>query len=318
MRNETAFLQTLQSDFTLEMAGLPLSSPILNASGAFNPQVFSRLFPLKDYLGAVVTKTITPNASSGNAQQRTVELKGVGMLNSIGLQGKGIVYSMAEDIPDLFQHHTPIILSISAESETAFSRMTAFVEAHANRRMLAGIELNVSCPNVHAGGAIFGSSPEWVAKAVRAVKQETTLPLWVKLTPNTSQFVAVGCAAVDAGADALTAINTVLGSHIDIKRRCPSLAKVSGGYSGIGIKPIAIHHVIQLAKALPHIPIVGVGGIRTAEDVLEFIMAGCSAVQVGTHAFESPTIFVQLLQELDAWCKAEGISSLQSLKGVAL
>jgi dihydroorotate dehydrogenase (NAD+) catalytic subunit len=307
------------TDFQTKIGSVELASPILNASGTFNPSVFSRLFSLKSHLGAIVTKTVTPNASSGNPQQRTVELPGIGMLNSIGLQGKGIITSMDVDIPQYYGcHGLPVILSISADSEVAFQRMTAYIEAHANRRYLHGIEVNVSCPNVHAGGALFGASPQWVEKAVHAVRQETTLPLWVKLTPNTTEVVAVAQASVDAGADALTAINTVLGSHIDIRRRTPSLAKVSGGYSGQGIKPIAIHHVLNIAKALPNTPIVGVGGIHRAEDVLEFLMAGATAVQVGTHCFSDPAVFVDLVQDLDTWCLAEGVASLQELVGVAL
>ena len=315
--NATAPL--LQTDFQTTIGKLTLDSPILNASGTFNPHVFSQLFSLKQYLGAIVTKTVTPNASSGNTQQRTVELPGIGMLNSIGLQGKGIITTMDTDIPQHYGcHDTPVILSISADSEVAFQRMTAYIEAHPNRHYLQGIEVNVSCPNVHAGGALFGASPQWVSKAVHAVRQETSLPLWVKLTPNTTELVAVAQASVDAGANALTAINTVLGSHIDIRRRQASLAKVSGGYSGQGIKPIAIHHVINIAKALPNTPIIGVGGIRSAVDVLEFIMAGATAVQVGTHCFNDPAVFVDLIQDLEAWCIAEGVASLRELVGVAL
>jgi dihydroorotate dehydrogenase (NAD+) catalytic subunit len=315
----TLAFPSFQTNFHTRLGSLELTSPILNASGTFNPSVFSRLFSLKAHLGAIVTKTVTPNASAGNPQQRTVELPGIGMLNSIGLQGKGIMTSMEVDVLQHYGcHDLPVILSLSADSEQAFQRMSAYVESHVNRSYLHGIEVNVSCPNVHAGGALFGASPQWVKKAVHAVKRETTLPVWVKLTPNTTEVVAVAQASIEAGADALTAINTVLASHIDIRRRKPSLAKVSGGYSGQGIKPIAIHHILNIAKALPNTPLIGVGGIQRAEDVLEFLMAGATAVQLGTHCFRDPAVFVDVLQELDAWCVAEGVASLSELVGVAV
>ena len=196
--------------------------------------------------------------------------------------------------------------------------MMAYIEAHQHRKYIQGIELNVSCPNVHAGGALFGASPEWVTKAVQAVKQETRLPIWVKLTPNAPDVVAVAQASVDAGADALTAINTVLGAHVDIRRRQASLSKGSGGYSGPGIRPIAIHHILNIANALPNTPIIGVGGIQNAGDVLEFLMAGAHAVQIGTQCFSEASVYTQLLEDLEAWCQAEGVQSLDALIGTAL
>lgn len=301
------------------LGDLPLNSVIMNASGAFNPAVFSRMFPLKYTLGALVSKTVTPNASAGNPQQRTVELPGIGMLNSIGLQGKGIIYTMARDVPEWQNaHQLPLFLSLSATSEEEFALVARYIEAHANRAALSAIELNVSCPNVHAGGALFGSSPEWVGKAVKAVASETRLPLWVKLSPNAPDVLAVAETAVKAGATGLTAINTVMGAHVDIRRRKPSLNRISGGYSGPGIKPIAIHHLLSLKRALPETPMIGVGGITNAEDVLEFLMAGASAVQVGTQCFTSPAVFPDILQQLEAWCEAEGVSKLGDIVGVAL
>ncbi|XVJ50603.1 MAG: dihydroorotate dehydrogenase [Vampirovibrio sp.] len=308
-----------KTDFRTRVGDLALSSPIMNASGTFNSDVFAQLFSLTHYLGAMVSKTVTPQASSGNPQQRSVELRSIGMLNSIGLQGKGLAWTLEHDLPHWHQAHgLPLILSISADSEAAFQQMAIQIEQYANQYHLKGIEVNVSCPNVHAGGAIFGASPQWVTRVVEAIRPATQLPLWVKLTPNTPHVVAVAEAAVAAGANGLTAINTVLGAHVDIKRRRPSLAKISGGYSGRGIKPIAIHHILQIAKALPHTPIIGVGGIERAEDVLEFLMAGASAVQIGTECFRSPAVFVDILQGLDTWCQAEGVKSLQELMGVAV
>jgi dihydroorotate dehydrogenase (NAD+) catalytic subunit len=296
-----------------------LKHPLMNASGAFNVAVANRLFSLETGLSALVSKTVTPQASVGNTQQRTVELPGIGMLNSIGLQGKGLMETLNSDIP-AWQHSAPAIpkvLSISADSEAAFAAMARHIEMHPQRVQLQAIEVNVSCPNVHAGGALFGSSPEWVARALKAVAAETTLPLWVKLTPNAPDVVAVGQRAVEAGATALTAINTVLGAHVDIKRRKISLSRGSGGYSGPGIKPIAIHHVLNLKRALPDTPIIGVGGIQHAEDVLEFMMAGCHAVQIGTQFFRDPFTYLNTLDTLITWCETEGLSSLQEIVGMA-
>jgi len=305
--------------FHTSLGGLALNSPILNASGTFNADVFSRLFPLSPTLGALVTKTVTPNASAGNPQQRTVELPGVGMLNSIGLQGRGIIYTMERDILEWANaHNLPIILSLSADSEESFSQMATYINKHPNGTHVQAIELNVSCPNVHAGGALFGSSPEWVAKAVSAVRSATDKPLWVKLSPNAPDLVGVASAAADAGATGLTAINTISGAHVDIRRRKPSLSRISGGYSGPGLKPIAIHHVLNIAKAHPNIPIIGVGGITCAEDVIEFMMAGCTAVQVGTQCFATPAVFLDIMDDLESWCEREGVKQLSDLVGCAV
>lgn len=305
---------------TTQLASLTLQSPILNASGAFNPDVFAQLAPLPSQLGALVTKTVTPNAQAGNGQQRTVELAGIGMLNAIGLQSKGLPYTLDVDLPAWASLGVPVILSISAGSSELFAQMVESALAHPAAALIAAFEVNVSCPNVKAGGSLFGADPVWVARAVAAISQavQGRRPVLVKLTPNVGAILPIAEAALAAGADGLVAINTVLGSHIDVRRRKPSLQRVSGGYSGPGIKPIAIHTVLQLAQAFPNTPIVGVGGIQTATDVLEFLMAGCSAVQVGTAAFANPSVFVGLQTELSAWLEAEGVASVSELIGCAI
>ena len=294
------------------VGGLSLDSLILNASGTFYPEAFNRLFPLNEALGAIVTKTLTPQAQPGNPQQRTVELPGLGMLNSIGLQGKGFPHFMAHDLDTLKPFKRPVVLSLSAGSEEAFAEMVEQVCAEPSG-IVQAIELNLSCPNVKAGGALFGASAEWVQRVVQAVKPVCPLPLWVKLTPNVTDSVAIAGAALEGGADALVAINTVLGSHIDIRRKKASLSRLSGGYSGPGIRPIAIHHILQIKRAFPQAHIVGVGGIVTANDVLEFLMAGASAVQVGTACFRSPTVFTRLVSELTTYAEQEGLQLLQEL-----
>lgn len=298
---------------------LTLRSPILNASGTFEPDTFARMMPLNEVLGAVVAKTITPNAQPGNAQQRTVELPGVGMLNSIGLQGKGLSVFLQQQVPALAQQHgLPLVMSLSASSDAEFAACLAQAVAHPNGRYLAAVELNLSCPNVKAGGSIFGSSPDWVAAVVQAARPVWPGPLWVKLTPNVTDTVPIAAAALECGADGLVAINTVMGAHIDIRRKRPSLSRVSGGYSGPGIKPIAIHQIIRLRQAFPGVPLVGVGGITQPEDVVEFLLAGANAVQIGTSCFANPFIFAQAQAFLTAYLAAEGLPSVASLVGLAL
>ncbi|MDX2084178.1 MAG: dihydroorotate dehydrogenase [Candidatus Melainabacteria bacterium] len=298
-------------------AGLSLQSLLLNASGAFNPSVLGELFPLAGCLGAFVTKTVTPLAQAGNPMPRTVELPGVGMLNSIGIQNAGLAHCLAVDVPAYAAHGMPVILSISAGSSKQFAQMAEAVMQHPNGSSIVAIELNLSCPNVEAGGSHFGSVPAWVGQAVAAIRAVIDRPVWAKLTPNVTDVVSVAAAAVEAGADGLTAINTVLGAAIDIRQRKPFLKRVSGGYSGPGIKPIAIHAVYQLYKHFPQVPIVGVGGICRMEDVLEFIMAGATAVQVGTGVFRHPLALPRLAEQLHEFAEQEGLSSLSELIGCA-
>jgi dihydroorotate dehydrogenase (NAD+) catalytic subunit len=299
------------------VAGLRFSSPILNASGAFNPHLFNELFPLKDTLGGIITKTVTEEPQVGNLQPRTVELPGIGMLNSIGLQNPGLAYTLEKDLPSLAVYGLPVILSVSAHSSAGFAKMAEAVLKHDSAQHIAALELNLSCPNVEKGGVHFGSSADSVKNAVATVKSVFTKPVFAKLTPNVTDIVAIGGAALEGGADGLTAINTMLGVAIDIKKRKPVMPRVSAGYSGPGIKPIALHAVWNLHKHFPNMPILAVGGISTAEDVLEFLMAGASLVQVGTACFRHPDVFSRIYRQLTAWCETEGIASLSEILGCA-
>ncbi|MGE0199389.1 MAG: dihydroorotate dehydrogenase [Candidatus Melainabacteria bacterium] len=299
------------------LAGLTLASPLLNASGAFNPPMFNRLFPLQGTLGAIVTKTVTAQPRVGNAQYRTVELPGMGMLNSIGIQNAGLAHFLETEGPGFAALGVPVILSISAESSEAFGAMAHACREHANGSVVAAIELNLSCPNIHAGGVEFGSSPVMVREAVAAVKSVFDRPVFAKLTPNVGDMVPIAAGALEGGADGLTAINTLLGTHIDVKTRRPVLPRVSGGYSGPGVRPVALHHVYRLYQHFPGTPILGVGGIATSEDVLAFMMAGASVVQVGTACFRDPMVFAHVHEELRAWCAREGVAHLQDLVGCA-
>ncbi|MDH4378308.1 MAG: dihydroorotate dehydrogenase [Vampirovibrionales bacterium] len=297
---------------------LALSSPLLNASGCFNAPLFDQLTPLRHCMGGIVTKTVTPQPRPGNWQGRTCELPGLGMLNSIGLQNPGLEVTLATDLPALAALGLPIILSLSAETPEAFGLMVETIEAcPLATTAVAGYELNVSCPNVAQGGVDFGTNPALITAITQAVRNTTQKALWVKLTPNVASVLPMVEASMAGGASGVTAINTVLGAHIDIKTKKPMLSRTFGGYSGPGIRPIALYHVMQIHKAFPTVPIVAVGGIRTTEDVLMFLMAGASAVQVGTMAFPEPTVFERLAADLHVYCQSEGIHSLSEVRGIA-
>jgi dihydroorotate dehydrogenase (NAD+) catalytic subunit len=299
------------------VAGIRFNSVLLNASGAFNAPLFNQLYPLQETMGGIVTKTVTQDPLAGNRQHRTVELPGIGMLNSIGLQNPGLVYTMETDIPALKSYGLPVILSISAHSSTEFAKMAEYALSHPNGHLIQALELNLSCPNVEKGGVHFGSAQDSVKQALQAVTSVFNKPVFAKLTPNVSDIVSIGGAAIEGGAAGLTAINTVLGAAINIKTRKPIMPRVSAGYSGPGIKPVAIHAIWNLYKHFPETPIMGVGGIASAEDVLEFLMAGASLVQIGTICFRDPVIFRKISEKLQAYCRDESLTSLSELCGCA-
>jgi dihydroorotate dehydrogenase (NAD+) catalytic subunit len=308
---ESSLLSTL-------IGGLTLSSPLLNASGAFWPETFAQLFPLKTVMGAMVTKTLTAQGQSGNAQQRTVEIPNHGMLNSIGLQGKGLDYFLTHDWEATALHQVPVIVSLSAASGEAFAAMVQ--RCLQSGRPITALEINLSCPNVKQGGSDYGSSPAWIAEVMAAVKQTApkTLPVWAKLTPNCTSILPLAEAALASGADGLVAINTVLGTHVDVRRKKLSLSRGFGGYSGPAIKPVALYQCLRLKQAFPQVPVIGVGGIASTEDALEFFMVGCSAIQLGTACFRKPALFQQIHEGLQAYLRQEGCPSLDQIRGVAL
>ncbi len=307
----------VDQELAVTLADIRFNTPVLNASGAFNPALFSEMYLLKQALGAIVTKTVTQEPKVGNMQPRTVELPGIGMLNSIGLQNPGLASFLEVESVELAQHQVPLVLSISADSNQAFAEMAEAVMAHPNGSHVAAIEVNLSCPNVEKGGVEFCSQPQMVLEAVQSVCSAFHRPVFAKLTPNTADIVPIAAAAIEGGASALTAINTVYGAAVDIKTRTPILKRVSGGYSGPGIKPIALHHIWRLYHHFPDTPIIGVGGIASVEDVLEFMMAGASLVQVGTACFREPMLFQELVVGLQRFCQEEGITSLSDLTGCA-
>jgi len=300
-------------DLSVEAArGLWLKNPVLTASGTFGQGVeYAELIDV-GRLGAIVNKGTTPHARPGNPQYRIAETP-AGILNSIGLENPG-----AEEVARKYgkiwaKLGVPVVVNVAGYSVRDY---VFVVEALDGTPGVIAFELNVSCPNV-AGGMLFGTDPALAAEVTRAVKSATDKPVIVKLTPNAPDVVAVARACEDAGADGLTAINTVLGMRIDVAKRRPMLGTGSGGLSGPAIRPIAVHLTYQVAQAVS-IPIIGAGGVTSANDALEFLMAGASAVQVGTATFADPTAPLSVIEGLAAFVRAQGLASIRDIIGAAL
>ena len=301
-------------DLSVEAArGLWLRNPVLTASGTFGQGVeYAELIDV-GRLGAIVNKGTTPRARPGNPQYRIAETP-AGILNSIGLENPG-----AEEVARKYgkiwaKLGVPVIVNVAGYSVEDY---VFVVEALDGTAGVIAFELNVSCPNVE-GGMLFGSDPQLAAQVTRAVKDATDKPVIVKLTPNAPKdVVAVAQACEEAGADGLTTINTVLGMRIDIAKRRPMLGTGSGGLSGPAIRPIAVHLTYQVAQVVS-IPIIGAGGVTNASDALEFIMAGASAVQVGTATFADPTAPLTVIEGLAAYVRAQGLASIRDVIGAAL
>ncbi len=297
-------------DLSIRIGGLTLANPVMPASGTFGPEL-AQVFDL-DALGALVTKSVTPEPRAGNPLPRLCETE-AGVLNSIGIPGKGLDHFIAHALPEWRRFRAPLVVSLSAPTVQSF--------AEAARRLaetpgVAAIEANISCPNLEENGRAFAVEPASAAAATAAMRAVVRLPLWVKLSPNTGDIQAVARACEEAGADALVVANTILGLAIDIETARPKLGAGMGGFSGPAFKPIALRLVWQVAQAV-RVPVVGVGGIATAEDAVEFLMAGASAVQVGTASFVSPTAMLGVLEGLAAFCARRGFARVADLIGLA-
>jgi len=300
-------------DLSVEAArGLWLKNPVLTASGTFGQGVeYAELIDV-GRLGAIVNKGTTPRARPGNPQYRIAETP-AGILNSIGLENPG-----AEEVARKYgkvwaKLGVPVIVNVAGYSVDDY---VFVVEALDGTPGVVAFELNVSCPNVE-GGMLFGTDPQLAAQVTRGVKDATDKPVIVKLTPNAPNVVEVAQACEAAGADGLTAINTVLGMRIDVAKRRPMLGTGSGGLSGPALRPIAVHLTYQVAQAVS-IPIIGAGGVTNANDALEFLMAGASAVQVGTATFADPTAPLTVIEGLAAYVRAQGLASIRDIIGAAL
>ena len=292
--------------------GLRLANPVLTASGTFGQGVeYAELIDVSR-LGAIVNKGTTVLARPGKPQYRIAETPS-GILNSIGLENPGAAGVAKKYAKAWRELGVPVIVNVAGYSVDDYVNV---VSEFAGIASVVAYELNVSCPNVK-GGMLFGCDPGLAADVTRAVKQETDKPVIVKLTPNAPDVVAVARAVEEAGADGLTAINTVLGMRIDVKKRRPILGTGSGGLSGPAIRPIAVHIAYQVAQAVS-IPIIGAGGVTSAEDALEFLMVGASAVQVGTATFADPLAPLRIVEGLAAYVRANGLGSIRDVIGVAL
>ena len=298
--------------------GLILRNPVLVASGTFGYGMDNANIVEVHRLGAITCKGTTLHPRSGNEQPRIMETAS-GMLNAIGLQNPGIHTVIEKYAPVWATWQTPVIVNIAGETIEEFVELATLLERVEG---VAGIEVNVSCPNVLAGGAVFGADAHTVADVTAAVRRATTLPLIIKLSPNSGDVRPTALAAAASGADAVSLINTFTGMGIDMSKRRPTLANVTGGLSGPAIKPIALRMVYEVARELQnsysHVPIIGIGGICTADDALEFLMAGASAIQIGTINFSNPHAGVEIIEGIEKCMFKEGISDLAEIIGAAL
>ncbi len=288
---------------------LSLANPILVASGTFGYAKEMTAFVDFKKLGGIIPKTVTPQPRAGNPPPRTVETAS-GMLNSIGLDNDGFDQFVAEKLPYLADLGSAVIVNIAAKTNDEFRRMADVLNAAEG---VAAVELNISCPNV-SGGIDFGTNPELAASVVETVCSAGPLPVIAKLTPNVTSVIPIAQAVADAGADAVSLINTFQGMAIDWKKRKPILGNVLGGLSGPAIKPLALRIVWQVAQAVK-IPIIGVGGIQCLNDVMEFLVAGATAVQVGTANFYNPGLSSELVSQLAEVVQQEGVSNISELVG---
>jgi len=292
--------------------GLLLANPVMTASGTFGYGMeYSQLFDI-ERLGAIVCKGTTLNPREGNPQPRLAETP-CGLLNSIGFQNIGVRALIKEKAPIWANWRVPVIVNIAGDTIDDYAKVAGELDGVAG---ISAIEVNISCPNIKAGGVAFGTNPSSAAGVTAAVKSATSLPILVKLTPNTDDITKIAMAVAEAGADAVTVINTLRGMAIDIAKRKPFLGNIAGGLSGPAIKPVALYMVYQVARAVD-VPVVGCGGITTASDAIEFIMAGASAVQVGTANLTSPRSALDVIEGIEQFMEKEGIKSLSELVGIA-
>lgn len=305
----------LEPDLSVELAprkGLVLSNPVMVASGTFGyGEEYAELIDIQR-LGAIISKGVTLEPRSGNPQPRLVETP-AGLLNSIGLENIGLEALIREKAPLWAGWRVPVLVNIAGQSLEEYAELARRLEGVPGVR---GLEVNLGCPNLPGGGMEFGTDPDLAAKVTEEVATQTSLPIIVKLSPNVTDIVGIAKAVVAAGADALTLANTVRAMAIDLTKRQPALGGIFGGLSGPAIKPIALYLIYRVAQEV-EVPLIGCGGISTAEDALEFILAGASAIQVGTAIFANPTTPLEILEDLRNFLVQEGIEHLSSLVGVA-
>jgi dihydroorotate dehydrogenase (NAD+) catalytic subunit len=297
-------------NLAVELGPLRLKNPVMVASGTFGyGQEYAALVPLEN-LGGVVVKGISLEPRSGNPPPRIWETCG-GMLNSIGLQNVGLQTFLREKLPYLRPLQVPVIVNLFGNTVEEYGELTAGLDGHEG---IDALEINISCPNVKAGGMAFGSDPKMVFQVVSAVRSRTNLPVITKLTPNVTDITLPAKAAEDAGTDILSLINTVAGMAVDVQTRRPRLANVVGGLSGPAIKPIALRMVWQVIQA-SNLPVIGLGGIVSVEDALEFLIIGAKAIQVGTANFVNPQVTLDIISGLSGYLRQLGLRDINQIIG---
>ena len=296
---------------SVNLCGITLDNPVIPASGTFGyGYEYAELYDI-NCLGTFSFKGTTKDPRFGNPTPRIAECPG-GMINAVGLQNPGVEKVIAEELPKLKRcFHKPVMANVSGFSVEDYAYTCEKLD---KEEQVGWLEVNVSCPNVHGGGMSFGTQPEAAAEVTRAVKAVTTKPVIIKLSPNVTDIVSIAKACEEAGADGLSLINTLLGMRIDMKRRKPILANVMGGYSGPGIFPVAVRMVYQVAQAV-NIPVVGMGGVSCAEDVIEMMLAGATAVEVGAANLVNPTICRDIIARLPEVMDKYGINTLEEIIG---
>ena len=299
-------------DLSVELCGVALDNPVIPASGTFGfGKEMAEVYDI-NILGSISFKGTTRDARFGNPTPRIAECPS-GLINSVGLQNPGVDAVIAHELPELRKiFRKPIIANISGFSIEEYVECCSKLD---KEEQVAILEVNISCPNVHNGGMAFGTSPESAAAVTRAVKAVTTKPVFIKLSPNVTDIVAIAKACEEAGADGITLINTMLGMRIDIARRKPVIANKMGGFSGAAIFPIAVRMVYQVAHAVK-IPVIGCGGVSSAEDVVEMMMAGATGVQVGAENLRNPYACKEIIEELPYVMERLGIEKLTDIIGI--
>ncbi len=297
-------------DLTTQIKTLKLKNPVLTASGTFGYGIeFESLIDL-NRLGGIIVKGLSLHPEPGNPPPRIVETP-CGMLNAIGLENIGIDAFIQKKLPLLERYDTPVIANIYGKCVDDYAGLAARIDEETG---IAGIEVNISCPNVKAGGVAFGIDPSAAATVIRAVRDRTTLPLIAKLSPNVTRITDIARSVEDAGADAVSLINTITGMAIDIESRRPKLGNITGGLSGPAIKPVALRMVWEVARTVK-IPVIGIGGIMSASDALEFLIAGASAVEIGTANFVDPGSTIEIIDGIAAYLAKKNIADLRQIIG---
>ncbi len=298
------------ADLAVRIGPLALRNPLLSASGTYGHGLEMRHFCPPSAVGGLVSKTVTLRPRGGNRAPRICETE-AGFLNSIGLENRGLEAYLADVLPSVADADTRIVTNIGGEAVHEFVELARRLDG---RPEVDALEINLSCPNVDGGRLVFSTDPRAAAEVVAGVRAVTTKPLFAKLSPNVSRIGEIARAVEDAGADAITAVNTLLGMSVDWRSRRPGLATIQGGYSGVGVKPVALRCAWECAKSV-RIPVIGCGGIASAEDALEFLVVGCTAVQVGTASFGEPDLLARLGARMEELLDAAGVDAARDLVG---